>query len=124
MEIVREYDALVAVAEAAATNNDAGTDIHRPAEDVLTLHEAHGWSVPQQITTPSHISLKAKVAALAAIGQLLDQGHADLGRLIAVQIKDLDSRAAELAATRVLLVSIQSRLATSVPIWFWKWGMT
>ena len=99
MEIVREYDALVAVAEAAATNNDAGTDIYRPAEDVLTLHEAHGWSVPQQITTPSHISLKAKVAALAAIGQLppltpvASVSYESIGRLLI--IADSAPRAAQ-----------------------------
>lgn len=62
------------------------------------------------------LALKRAGFSLTAIGQLLDQGRTDLGRLVAAQLDDLDLRAAELAETRVLLTSTLSRIDRREPI--------
>lgn len=62
------------------------------------------------------LSLKRAGFSLAAIGQLLENRRGDLGRLVAAQLEELEARAAELADTRALLQSIQSRLDRCEPI--------
>lgn len=62
------------------------------------------------------LALKRAGFSLAAIGQLLENRRADLGRLVAAQLEELEARAAELADTRALLQSIQSRLDRREPI--------
>lgn len=62
------------------------------------------------------LALKRAGFSLSAIGQLLENRRADLGRLVAAQLEQLEARAAELADTRTLLLSIQSRLDRREPI--------
>ncbi|MBS0481676.1 MAG: MerR family transcriptional regulator [Proteobacteria bacterium] len=62
------------------------------------------------------LALKRAGFSLAAIGGMLEQRRTDFARLVAAQIEDLDARAAELAETRLLLRSIQSRIDRREPI--------
>lgn len=62
------------------------------------------------------LALKRAGFSLAAIRGLLENRRADLGRLVTAQLEELEARAAELAETRALLTSIQSRIDRREPI--------
>ena len=62
------------------------------------------------------VALKRAGFSLTTIGHLLDGRSAHLGRLVASQLAEVDARAAELADTRSLLVSVQSRIDRGEPI--------
>ena len=56
------------------------------------------------------IALKRAGFSLGAIGGMLGNRRADLGRLVAAQLVELETRASELAETRHLLSNILSRI--------------
>jgi MerR family transcriptional regulator, thiopeptide resistance regulator len=56
------------------------------------------------------VALKRAGFSLAQIGAMLGRGRVDLGRLVAAQLEALDARAAEIAESRALLRSVQSRI--------------
>jgi hypothetical protein len=60
--------------------------------------------------------LKRAGFSLTAIQGLLSGRRADLGRLVAAQLAEVDARAAELAETRDLLLTVQSRIDRGEPI--------
>lgn len=62
------------------------------------------------------IALKRAGFSIAAIAGMLSDRRADLGRLVAAQIAEVDARAAELAQTRSLLLTVQSRIDRGEPI--------
>ncbi len=62
------------------------------------------------------LALKRAGFSLASIKRLLGERRVDLARLVAAQLEELDARAAEIAATRGLLRSIQSRIDRGEPI--------
>lgn len=62
------------------------------------------------------LTLKRAGFSLAAIGSLLENRRADLGRLVAAQLEEIDARVADLNETRALLHSIQSRIDRREPI--------
>ncbi|MFO1254981.1 MAG: MerR family transcriptional regulator [Sphingomonadaceae bacterium] len=62
------------------------------------------------------LALKRAGFSLAAIASLLEDRKADLGKLVRAQLEEIDRRTAELAETRALLISIQSRLDRREPI--------
>lgn len=62
------------------------------------------------------VALKRAGFSLAAIGTILGDRGADLGRLVRAQLEELEARVAELGETRALLQSIQSRIDRSEPI--------
>jgi len=62
------------------------------------------------------IALKRAGFSLSAIGAMIGDRRADLGRLVAAQIEELDARAADIAASRTLLRSVQSRIDRGEPI--------
>ncbi|SDC25357.1 DNA-binding transcriptional regulator, MerR family [Sphingomonas sp. YR710] len=62
------------------------------------------------------VALKRAGFSLAAIGRMLGARHTDLGRLVAAQLAEINARAAELAESRTLLLSVQSRIDRGEPI--------
>lgn len=62
------------------------------------------------------VALKRAGFSLSAIGGMLGDTRADLGRLVAAQLTEVDSRVAELGEMRALLHSIQSRIDRREPI--------
>lgn len=62
------------------------------------------------------VALKRAGFPLSAIGRMLAGRSLDLGRLIAAQLGEVDARAAELAAARALLLTVQSRIDRGEPI--------
>lgn len=60
--------------------------------------------------------LKRAGFSLQQIQGLLDGRVPQLGRLVAGQLAELDARAAELASTRALLLSVQSRIDRGEPL--------
>lgn len=62
------------------------------------------------------VALKRAGFSLAAIGRMLGQSRTDLGRLVAAQLAEIDARADELAQSRMLLLSVQSRIDRGEPI--------
>ncbi|WP_068070888.1 MerR family transcriptional regulator [Novosphingobium lentum] len=62
------------------------------------------------------LALKRAGFSLAAIGTMLGQPRADLGRLVSAQLEQVAARVAELAETRTLLLHIQSRIDRGEPI--------
>jgi len=62
------------------------------------------------------IALKRAGFTLAAIARMLSGRSADLGHLVAAQLDEIDARVAELADTRRLLQSVQSRIDRGEPI--------
>lgn len=62
------------------------------------------------------VALKRAGFSLSAIGGMLGNARADLGRLVAAQLAELDARAAELGEMRELLQQVQSRIDRREPI--------
>ena len=62
------------------------------------------------------VALKAAGFTLSAIGGILAQRRADLGRLIAAQLEAIEAQAEELAETQALLRQILSRIDRGEPI--------
>ena len=62
------------------------------------------------------VALKRAGFSLSAIGGMLGDARADLGRLVKAQLAELDARASELGEMRSLLHSIQSRIDRREPI--------
>jgi len=62
------------------------------------------------------VALKRAGFTLSAIAGMLGKRQADLGRLVAAQLQEIDVRAAELAETRALLLNVQSRIDRGEPI--------
>ena len=62
------------------------------------------------------VALKRAGFTLKAISGLLAGRSADLGRLVAAQLAEVDLRAAQLVETRALLLTVKSRLDRSEPI--------
>ncbi len=62
------------------------------------------------------VALKRAGFSLAEIANLLRDRRADLGRLVAARLGALEQQAAELATTRLLLTTVQSRLDRGEPI--------
>lgn len=62
------------------------------------------------------VALKRAGFSLAAIGRTLAGRQTDLAALVAAQIADLDHRLSELADSRALLLTVQSRVARGEPI--------
>lgn len=61
-------------------------------------------------------ALKRAGFSLAAIKALLGDRRADLARLVAAQLEEIDARAAEIEETRALLTVIQSRIDRREPV--------
>ncbi len=62
------------------------------------------------------VALKQAGFSLAEIGRMLAHAPPDLGRMIAAQIEELDSKRAAIDETRRLLQSVQSRIDRGEPI--------
>lgn len=62
------------------------------------------------------VALKRAGFSLASIGELLTGRKVDLGRLVAVQLAQIEVEAATLVASRDLLLSVQSRIDRGEPI--------
>lgn len=62
------------------------------------------------------VALKRAGFSLAQIAGLLRERRPDLGRLVAARLAEVERRAGEIAATRALLVSVQSRIDRGEPI--------
>jgi DNA-binding transcriptional MerR regulator len=62
------------------------------------------------------VALKRAGFALSAIGRMLADRQVDLGRLVSVQLEEIDARTAELAQARALLTQVHSRIDRGEPI--------
>ena len=95
----------------------------------LRFYETHGLVTPlrtaggRRVYGPGELArLNAAVAlkragfSLKRIGELLAGREVDLGRLVAAQLAQIEVEAAALAASRTLLLSVQSRLDHGEPI--------
>ncbi len=62
------------------------------------------------------VALKRAGFPLARIAAMLGGRGVDLGRLVQAQLQEIDSRAAEIAEARALLLTVQSRIDRGEPI--------
>ena len=62
------------------------------------------------------LALKRAGLSLAQIGRMTDRSGFDLGALIDVQLKTIEERKAELDETKVLLLSVKSRIDRGEPV--------
>ena len=62
------------------------------------------------------VALKQAGFSLTEIARMLAHASPDLGRMIAAQIAELDSRRAEIEEAHLLLLSVQSRIDRNEPI--------